>query len=73
MAFFIPVLLGVSATAGAGWWWSSSSSEDDKPTVSGEIWETVKPIVVLLLVVVFLRWLWKKGSTEGSTKNKGST
>jgi hypothetical protein len=69
----IPLLVGAGGTAAVGWWWSSDSSEDQKPTFAGELWATIQPFVWLLLVVLFVRWAWKKGTIEGRTKNKGST
>lgn len=65
----IPILVGVGSTAAVGWWWSSSSQED-KPSVSGEIWNTIQPFVLILLVILLLRWIWKKGTPE---KGKNSS
>ncbi|WP_052596108.1 hypothetical protein [Aureispira sp. CCB-QB1] len=55
----LPFLAGAGATG--YWWWSSSTEE--KPTFSGELFKVLQPFLIILIVLLALRWLYKQGST----------
>lgn len=59
MPLVIPIL---AAGAGAtGWWWWTSEQKKE-PTFSGELLSTIKPFLIIALIVLGLRWLYKQGS-----------
>lgn len=60
----IPFLAGAGATG--YWWWSSS--EDEKPSFTGELFEVLKPFLIIVIVLLALRWLYKQGSTTNKLK-----
>jgi len=68
MPFFIPLLLGASGTGFL--WWKTSQKEEQQPNLGEDIWNALKPILIILLVLLFLRWLYKKGSIEHETASE---
>ncbi|BDS12734.1 hypothetical protein [Aureispira anguillae] len=65
MPLLIPFIVGASATG--FWWWSSSSKEED-PTFTSELFKTLQPFLILVLVVLALRWLYKQGTAKPTKK-----
>jgi hypothetical protein len=62
MPLFIPVIAAAAGAGATGWlWWSSSKEEE--PTFSSELFDTLKPILIILLILFGLRWLYKQGNT----------
>jgi hypothetical protein len=62
----IPIAGALGATATGYWWWSSSTEE--KPTFTGELFNVLKPFLIIVLVLLALRWLYKQGSTAKKLK-----
>lgn len=60
----LPFLAGAGAT---GYWWWSSSTEK-KPSFAGELFEVLKPFLIVLIVLLALRWLYKQGSANKTKK-----
>jgi hypothetical protein len=57
MPFLIP-LFAAGAGAGAWAWWSS---EDEEPSFEKELFGFLRPFAIILLVILALKWLHKKG------------
>lgn len=57
MPFLIPLIIGAGGT---GYWWYTSSKEQE-PTFSSELFNTLKPFIIGLVMVLLLRWLYIKG------------
>lgn len=68
MPFLIPLILGASGTGFL--WWQASQKEEKAPSLGEDIWNALKPILIILLVLLFLRWLYKKGSLENETAHE---
>ena len=64
MPLLIPFVLGAGATG--YWWWNSK--DEAEPTFSSELFETLKPILIVILVILFLRWLYVKGTASKTAK-----
>lgn len=62
--FLIPMLIGAGGT---GYWWYSSSQAKE-PTFSGELFNTLKPFLIMIVVVLLLRWLYVKGIQNKKSK-----
>jgi len=58
MFLLIPFLLGAGGTG--YWWWSSE--QEKETTFTEDLFEILKPILLILLVLLFLRWLYIKSS-----------
>jgi len=69
MPLFIPLIAAGAATAttAAGWWWWTSD-EKEEPTFSGELFDILKPILIVALIILGLRWLYKQGGTVKKAK-----
>lgn len=65
MPFLIPLIIGASGTGFL--WWSSSQEEEKEPSLVEDLWNALKPVLIILLVLLFLRWLYKKGTIENET------
>lgn len=64
MPFFIPLILGASGT---GYLWYNSTKEEEKePTFTDELLKIAVPTLSIIAVVLFLRWLYLKGSTANT-------
>jgi len=60
MPFFIPLIIGATGT---GYLWYNSSKEQEKePTFKEELLNILYPVLLLLIVLLFFRWLYQKGS-----------
>ncbi|WMX12395.1 MULTISPECIES: hypothetical protein [unclassified Aureispira] len=60
MPFFIPLIIGASTT---GFLWYNSAKEDKKePTFNEELLKLAYPVLLLLMVLLFFRWLYHKGT-----------
>jgi flagellar biogenesis protein FliO len=60
----IPLIVwGAVATAGAGaagWaWWTS---EEEEVSFEGELWKVLRPLIIVIVIILLLRWLYLKGS-----------
>jgi hypothetical protein len=64
LMFIVPLVAGAGATG--YFWWSSSTEE--KPTFTGELFEVLKPFLIIAVVLLALRWLYKQGSTANKIK-----
>jgi len=62
MPFLIPVIVGASATATGVWWWTSQKEEE--PSFTGELFNLLKPIVIIIIIALMLRWLYLQGSNS---------
>lgn len=62
MPLLIPFLVGAGATG--YWWWSSDKEEE--PTFTSELFEVLKPILIVIVIILFLRWAYVKGSAPKS-------
>ncbi|WMX17073.1 hypothetical protein [Aureispira sp. CCB-E] len=62
MPFLIPFILGAGGTGFL--WWQTKQKEEKEPHLGEDLWNALKPILIILLVLLFLRWLYKKGSIE---------
>ena len=65
MPFFIPFIIGASGTGFL--WWNNNQQEEKEPDLGEDLWNALKPILIILLVLLFLRWLYKKGAIENET------
>lgn len=64
MPFFIPLILGASTT---GYLWYNSAKEEDKePTFKDEVLKIAIPVLSIIAVLLFFRWLYLKGSNQNS-------
>jgi len=62
MPFFIPLLIGASTT---GFLWYNSAKEEKKETTfKDEFLKLLYPVLLILIVVLFFRWLYLKGSIQ---------
>lgn len=68
MPFFLPLILGASGTGIL--WWTSTQKEEKEPNLGDDLWNALKPILIILLVLLFFRWLYKKGTIENETTPK---
>ena len=59
MPLFIPFLIGASTT---GYFWYNSKEEEKEPTLVEELMKVLAPILLVILVLLIFRWLYKKGS-----------
>lgn len=59
MPLFIPFLIGASTT---GYFWYNSKEEEKEPTFLEELIKILTPILLVILVLLIFRWLYKKGS-----------
>lgn len=60
MPFFIPLIIGASTT---GFLWYNSATEEKKETTfKDEFLKLLYPVLLILIVVLFFRWLYLKGS-----------
>jgi hypothetical protein len=62
----IPIAGALGATATGYWWWSSSTEE--KPSFVGELFNVLKPFLIIVLVLLALRWLYNQGSKSKNLK-----
>ncbi|WMX15277.1 hypothetical protein [Aureispira sp. CCB-E] len=60
MFLLIPFLAGAGAT---GYLWYNSK-EEKEPTFKDELFNILKPVFLILVLVLFLRWLYLKGSEQ---------
>lgn len=69
MPLFIPII-AAAGTGAAGLWWFTSK-EEEKPSFTGELFDVLKPILIVALIILGLRWLYKQGTaTKNTTKSK---
>jgi putative copper export protein len=61
MFLLIPFLVGAGTT---GYVWYNSKEEEKETTFQDELFNILKPIFLILVVVLFLRWLYLKGSEQ---------
>lgn len=66
MPLLIPFIVGASATATGYWWWTSDSKKE--PTFSSELLDTIKPFLIIAIILLGLRWLYKQGTATKKTK-----
>jgi ACR3 family arsenite efflux pump ArsB len=60
MPFFIPLIIGATGT---GYLWYNSAKEEEKePTFKEELLKILYPVLLLLIVLLFFRWLYQKGT-----------
>lgn len=59
MPFFIPLIIGASTT---GYLWYQSTNKKEETTFKGEFLKLLYPALLILVVVLFFRWLYLKGS-----------
>lgn len=64
MPFLIPLVVGAGAT---GYWWWSSAQEKEQPSFSTELFDTIKPLLLILALVFALRWLYQQGSKQNKS------
>lgn len=64
MPLLIPFILGAGATG--YWWWSSKDQE--QPSFTGELLKVLQPFLIIALILLALRWLYKQGSNTKTTK-----
>ncbi len=58
MFLLLPFLLGAGSTG--YWWWSSQ--EQKEPSLIQELFDLLKPILLVLLVLLFFRWLYAQST-----------
>ena len=46
------------------------TQEEKEPNLGEDLWNALKPILIILLVLLFLRWLYKKGTIENETNHE---
>lgn len=62
---FLLLLPFLAGAGGTGFlWWKSNKEEEEQPDLKKDLWEALKIILIILLVLLFLRWLYKKGSIQ---------
>jgi hypothetical protein len=54
---------GVATTA-YGWYRSSTKEEDQEPTFTDDLVTVAKYALLIVVVFILLRWMYKKGSTQ---------
>jgi hypothetical protein len=60
MPFLIPFIIGASGT---GYLWYDSTKEEDKePTFNDELLKVAVPVLSIIAILLFFRWLYLKGS-----------
>ena len=70
MFLLIPFLLGAGST---GYWWWSSNKEEEEPTFEKDLFAILKPILIILLGLLLIRWLYAKGTTAEKATTNAST
>lgn len=62
MPFIIPLIIGASTT---GFLWYNSTEEEAKETTfKDEFLKLLYPALLIFTVLLFFRWLYKKGSVQ---------
>jgi hypothetical protein len=68
MPFFIPLIIGASTT---GFLWYNSAKEETKaPTFKDEFLKLLYPVLLILVVLLFFRWLYLKGSIQNPNQHE---
>ena len=65
MLLLIPFLAGAGTT---GYFWYNQKQEN-KPTVQDELYAVLLPIFIILVGLLFLRWLHAKGTIPKTKKS----
>lgn len=60
MFLLIPFLLGAGGTG--YWWWSTEKEKEKESTFTEDLFAILKPVLLVLLVLLLLRWLYVKSS-----------
>jgi len=60
MFLLIPFLAGAGAT---GYLWYNGSKEEE-PTLKEDVFSVLTPIFLIVLGLLFLRWLYAKGTVQ---------
>lgn len=61
MPFFIPLIIGAGTT---GYLWYNSNQQKQEPTFKEEFLKLLYPALMILVVVLFFRWLYLKGAIQ---------
>jgi len=64
MPFFIPLLIGASTTGVL--WYKSAKEEEEETTFKGEFLKLLYPALLIITVLLFFRWIYRKGSIQNS-------
>jgi hypothetical protein len=68
MPFFIPLIIGASTTGFL--WYNSTKEKKVEPTFKDEFLKLLYPVLLALVVILFFRWLYLKGSIQASKSLK---
>ena len=63
MPFFIPLIIGAGST---GYLWYNSDKKKEEPTFKDEFLKLLYPVLLILVVLLFFRWLYLKGSIKNT-------
>jgi len=64
MPFFIPLVLGASTTG--YFWYNSEQDKEEDSSFSDELFKIAIPLLSIIAVLLFFRWLYNKGSIQNS-------
>lgn len=59
MFLLLPFLLGAG---GSSYWWWSSQKKQQQPSLWKDLLDILKPIVLIVILLLFIRWLYVKSS-----------
>ncbi len=68
MPFLIPFIIGASGTGFL--WWKNSQEEEKEPNLGEDLFDALKIILIILVLLLFLRWLYKKGTMSNETTHE---
>lgn len=60
MPFLIPLVIGAGTTG--YWWYQSNQKQQEQPSFKQEFLNVLYPVLILLLILLFFRWLYRQGS-----------
>lgn len=65
----IPVVAAAATTGAAGWWWWTKEDEEEA-TFESNLWDVLRPVFIIILIILLLRWLYQKGSNTKKNAKK---
>jgi len=60
MPFLIPLVIGASTTGVL--WYNSTKEQEQKPTFKEDFLQLLYPFLLILVLLLFFRWLYNKGT-----------
>jgi flagellar biogenesis protein FliO len=66
----IPIAAAAATTGAAGWWWFTKEDEDKEASFESNLWDVLRPVFIIILIILLLRWLYQKGSNSKNNVKK---